>query len=204
MNNKIILIGGAPMVGKTTVGLKIAMELGFGYLCSEDVADGIIAVTNKKTHEKLHVLEQVDHRQYFMSHSTARMVSDARTRNKACWPAVERVIMNHSNYLGSIVIEGWEILPHQVAKLKVEGVSALWLTAGKDIFEERVAQQEDYFADTTGMDMFMERFIARSVDYNDLIRHDVQELGLPMVEVKPGMQQQEVVDLCLDVIDQEM
>ncbi|MCF7957983.1 MAG: hypothetical protein K9M57_05985 [Phycisphaerae bacterium] len=203
MNNlKIVLIGGAPMVGKTTVGLKIAMELGFGYLCSEDLADGIIAVTNRNTHESLHILEQVDHREYFMSHSAARMVSDAQTRNKACWPAVERVIMNHMNYLGPIVIEGWDILPHQVRKLQVEGVAALWLTAGKDVFEQRVMQQEDYFVNTTGMEMFMQRFIERSVSYDELIRQHLDELELPRVDVKPDMSEQEIIERCMEAIGQ--
>jgi 2-phosphoglycerate kinase len=44
---RVILIGGAPMTGKTTVAHMLAATLGYGCLATDDLGEAIRAVTTK-------------------------------------------------------------------------------------------------------------------------------------------------------------
>ena len=201
LNSDVILIGGAPLVGKTVVGRKLAVRFEYGCLSADDLADGIIAVTNSQTHPHLHSLEFKDHRRYFMTHTVARMVTDARYRHEACWPALKSVIMKHAGGYEPLVIEGWGLLPDKVAQLDEAGIKSLWLTAEREGFEQRVRGQSEFFDETAMKDHFMRQFIERSVRYNDEIRQEAESNHLPVVEVALSAGVEDIVEMCMKVVE---
>jgi cytidylate kinase len=56
---RVILIGGAPMSGKTTVAQMLAATLGYGCLSTDDLGAAIRAVTTKDSHPHLQVTFQI-------------------------------------------------------------------------------------------------------------------------------------------------
>ena len=201
LNSDVILIGGAPLVGKTVVGRKLAVRLEYGCLSADDLAEGIIAVTNSQTHPHLHAMELEDHRRYFMTHTVARMVMDARYRHEACWPALKRVIMKHVGGIDGLVIEGWGLLPDKVAQLDGTCIKSIWLAAEREVFEQRVFQQEEFFQATAMKEHFMSQFIDRSVRYNDEIRNEAESYQLPVVEVRLNDGVEDIVEMCMKVVE---
>ena len=51
---RVILVGGAPMSGKTTVTSRLAATLGYGCLSTDDLGEALRAVTTKDLHPHLH------------------------------------------------------------------------------------------------------------------------------------------------------
>ena len=47
---RVILVGGAPMSGKTTVTSRLAATLGYGCLSTDDLGEALRAVTAENSH----------------------------------------------------------------------------------------------------------------------------------------------------------
>ncbi|MCA9946780.1 MAG: zeta toxin family protein, partial [Anaerolineales bacterium] len=65
ISNKVILIGGAPGAGKTTLGSALAVKLGVNSLTIDDLVTAVIAVTTPETHPGIHALRKGPHTEYF-------------------------------------------------------------------------------------------------------------------------------------------
>jgi len=59
---RVMLIGGAPMSGKTTVAHRLAATLGYGCLSTDDLGEAMRAVTTKDSHPHLHPMDGYDYR----------------------------------------------------------------------------------------------------------------------------------------------
>ncbi|KPK76337.1 MAG: hypothetical protein AMJ79_06965 [Phycisphaerae bacterium SM23_30] len=203
MNNAtVILLGGAPLVGKTAVARKLAGQWAYGCVSTDDLADAITAVTTPQSHPHLHLLEQKDHRKYFIKHTAARLVADAEYLNEGLWPALKKIIIKHGERADPLVIEGWHLMPHRVAQLDQKGIYSLWLVAEREFFEQKVHQQAELFHQTAMADELMRKFIERSTIINDNIRQAATSLSLPIVEVSPPDTTEEIYERCLEVIKQ--
>ena len=196
MSARVILLGGAPLLGKTVVGRKLAVRLEYGCLATDDLADGIMAVTTEQTHPHLHLLEQRDHRKYFVTRSVARMVADAEYRNEGLWPAVKRVIVKHAEWAPPVVIEGWHLVPKKVAQLGMGGILSLWLVGDDEVFRERVLEQSVSFEQTSMGEELVRKFIERSIALNKGILEGAESFGLPVVKIAQGDTIEKVVEDC--------
>ena len=117
----VILVGGAPMIGKTTTARRLAARLDYGMMSTDDVGQSIRAVTTPESHPELHAMNGIDYREYYVSRSTERLIQDAENQHLAAWPAVESVIRSHADWAGPIVIEGWALMPEAVAGIIENG-----------------------------------------------------------------------------------
>ena len=200
---RVILLGRAPLVGKTLVGRKLAGRLEYGCISTDDLADAIMAVTTEQTHPHLHLLEQKDHRKYFVTRSVARMVADAEYRNEGLWPAMKKVIVKHAEWAPPVVIEGWHLAPKKVAQLELPGILSLWLVAEEAVFRQRVKEQASSFAQTSMAEELIRKFIDRSIALNDSVREAAESLGLPVVKVGQGETVGDIFEKCWKVVGLE-
>src|SRR5712691_428299 len=83
---RVILIGGAPMAGKTTVAHLLAAHLGYGCLSTDDLGEAIRAVTTKDSHPALHPMAGYDYREYYVTCSLEALIADVRREHHALWP----------------------------------------------------------------------------------------------------------------------
>lgn len=199
----VILIGGAPLLGKTAVARKLAVRLGYSCQSTDDLVEAIIAVTSPQSHPHLHLLEHKDQRKYFIRHSVARLVADAEYRNEGLWPAIKAVIAKHAASAEPLVIEGWHLLVDKVAQLDLPGIKSLWLTAESEYFAQKVAQQADQFRQIPMGEELMRKFIDRSTIVNDNIRQAAAFWKLPMVEVSLSASAEEICNLCREILDRD-
>ena len=184
MNNPaIILIGGAPLIGKTVVARKLAAQLEYSCLSTDDLINAIIAVTTPQSHPHLHILEHKDHRKYFIKNSVARLVADAEYCIEGLWPAVKKIIIKHTEQAAPILIEGWHLLPKKLAQLDLPNIFSIWLVTQRDFFEQKIAQQAELFRQIPMGQELSRKFIDRSAIVNDNIRQAASSWKLPMVEV---------------------
>ena len=84
----MILIGGPPMIGKTTIASRLAARLDYGTMSTDDLGQSIRDVTTPDSHPNLHLMSGIDHREYYVSRSTERLIRDAENQPQAsCLPS---------------------------------------------------------------------------------------------------------------------
>lgn len=79
----MILIGGPPMIGKTTIARRLAARLDYGTMSTDDLGQCIRDVTTPDSHPNLHLMSGIDHREYYVSRSTERLIQDAENQPQA-------------------------------------------------------------------------------------------------------------------------
>lgn len=177
MNTQIILIGGAPGAGKSTLGFALASKLGVNSLTVDDLVTAAVAITTPETHHGLHAMRKIPHVEYFTNGNLEQFKADAMLRHEATLPMVERVIRKYLAEGSGIVMDGWHMNPKWFAELALENVKAYWLVVDEKVLHAREAQNE-YFQQSPNPDKMLANFLARSYWYNDLIKQQATELQM--------------------------
>ncbi|HAL46347.1 MAG: hypothetical protein FI707_07145 [SAR202 cluster bacterium] len=197
---KVILLGGAPFSGKSTVGRLIAAELGYGYASTDDIGQALRAVTAPESHSALHSMAGWAHTEYYISRPLDALMSDARRYHEAMWPAIEAVVRAHAAWGHPAVVEGWALWPERVATLGLPNVSSLWLIGDDRILEARIRADSDHHAGASDEEAMMRAYVARNVAYNSTLAEAVATLGLPAIHVDDQMSPKELCDACLGIL----
>jgi 2-phosphoglycerate kinase len=180
---KIILIGGTPGAGKTTLGRNLAIKTGVTSLTIDDLKIATRALTTRESHPGLHIMSTGDSVGYFTTTASDKLIADAKVQHEATWPAVEKVIRSHAADWGSpIVIDGWAMRPDWVAKLALDNVVSYWLHVKPEVLEQREKQNMDFFGQSADPERMLRNFLGRSYWFNEFVKEQAGSLGLPVLE----------------------
>lgn len=180
---QVILIGGAPLVGKSTLARLLAAQLAYGCLSTDDLGQAIGAVTTAQSYPAFHEMDGIDYREYYVTHSVEALIADAERRHTALWPAIAQVITAHATWGDPLVIEGWALYPARVAALGLPNVVSHWLIADDAVFESRIRAAADFYRGASDEEAMLRHFTARSRWYNARIRAEALALQMPVVQV---------------------
>lgn len=198
----VVLVGGAPGAGKTTLGRALAARLGADSLSVDDLATGARGVTTPASHQGLHVMSEaitgLTSVEYFTKGPIDRLIADSDVQHEATWPAVEAVISSRASWGDPIVIDGWYFRPNMVMRLNQPNVLSFWLVVEHSVLEDRERGQE-FYSQSPNPEQMLQNFLGRSYWYNDLIRQETAKLDMPIL-VQDGSAS--VDDLCDLVIGQ--
>lgn len=195
---KVILIGGAPMTGKSTVARLVAGQLGYGCLSTDDIGQAIEAVTTPQSHPALHGMAGQDYREYYVTRTVQQLIADADRRHAALWPALQRVILAHADWGTPLVMEGWALQPQAVAQLQHQAVRSIWLVTDEQLLAHRV-RQDDFWRGASDEQGMIDRFLGRSIACNTRIREVARRLGLPVVSVSTDQTAEMLVERSLRI-----
>jgi|SRR5262245_13362453 len=180
-SHKVYLIGGAPGVGKSTLGRELATRIGATSLSADDLLIAAKGATTAESHPGLHITSRLPSPEYFTLSSVEQLKADATIQHDAMWPAIESVIRAHSKWGPPVVIDGWFMRPRRVAALGIGNVRSLWLVADHNILAEREARNLTFWHSSADPDRMRANFLARSLWFNDLIRQEALAFGLPIL-----------------------
>jgi 2-phosphoglycerate kinase len=197
---KVVLIGGAPMSGKTTVSRLMAKRLGHGCFSTDDLGEAIRAVTTSQSHPALHPMEGSDYREYYVSRSIEDLIKDAEREHQALWPAVEVVIRAHATWRSPLLLEGWALRPARVSRLDLLGTVSLWLIVDERLLEERIRADVAFYRGASDEDVMKRKCLARSVWYNTHVREAVSQWGLTAVQVPRRASPDEICEICVGLL----
>ena len=193
ISNKVILIGGAPGAGKTTLGSALAVKLGVNSLTIDDLVTAVIAVTTPETHPGIHALRKGPHTEYFTNSTVDELIADATLRHEATWPMVARLIQKYTYLKRGIVIDGWHIRPEWVAQLQLPNVWAGWLVIDPTVLEARERKNDEFLEGSADPERMFANFMGRSLWYNNLIK---EQAGALQINVLYQDGTKSVDDLC--------
>jgi 2-phosphoglycerate kinase len=199
---KVVLIGGAPFTGKTTVACKLAANLGYSNLSTDDIGLGVGAVATRKYHPDLFSMAGYDYREYYVEHSLEELICHTVKAHRTLWPAIEAVIRAHASWGRPIVIEGWSLYPERVRELELPNLQAIWLIADEELLESRIRQEEEFYRGASDEEKMIRQYLKRSHWYSSRVRSEAQRLDMACIELRVDHSPDEVCEQCLYLFQQ--
>jgi hypothetical protein len=198
---RVILVGGAPLSGKTLAARSIGRLLGRTVISTDHLGDAARAVTKPTSHPELHTCHSVDYREYYTSYSPEQLLEHALRTHRALWPAIEAVIRRHLEWAEAAVIEGWALLPDLVAAIRSPGLRSVWIETPEPVLRARLEQDLGFARGAPDPVLLIDRFVARSVSMSSWLRDHASVHRLPYVVLSGIESPDQVSRLCLEVMD---
>ena len=198
IDTRVILIGGTSHAGKSTLPHALASNLDWGLISTDRLAAHPGRPWKKGTRPLSK--EVAD---YYLSLSVEDLVTDVLRHYKGMWPGIEALVRRHATSLTAdrLVLEGSALWPERVPALcDLNNVAMFWLTADDDLIESRILAQSRYEAGTTTEKAPVEKFVARSIRYNELMMSAVNKLGLVRIDVGKASSTDELMNQCIELV----
>ena len=196
----VLLIGGPPGAGTTTLGRTVAARLGFASLTVDDLAISARVVTTAESHPALHPMRPSGHTQYFTDGPPERLIADATALEETMWPVLERVIASHLATASPIVMDWWLLSPDRVDELEDDRIRSIWLHVDPNALEARERRNTQFFGDSPDPERMLANFMHRSLWRNDLVALHASTLNLPALHVSGDESVEELVTATLEAI----
>ncbi|BAY85918.1 hypothetical protein NIES267_54240 [Calothrix parasitica NIES-267] len=175
---RVILIGGSSHAGKSTLAQYLATKLNWNYRSTDKLArhPGRPWIQDNKKFIPQHVVE------HYQNLSPEELFIDVISHyEKNVLPQIEKIVRSEE-YL---IIEGSALYPELVKNLVRENqVEAIWLTGSEQLFRNRIYKESNF--DNVGEDekYLIEKFIQRTLLYNQRMMELVEKLGFKYIDVK--------------------
>lgn len=201
---RVILIGGAPLSGKTRLAQAMARRLEIAHISTDDLSTAIRAITSVDSHPALHYLD-VDgcFRDYYPSHAPGRLLEDAMVFHRAAWPAIEAVVVAHATWDRPALIEGWGILPELLSGLGREDVGALFVVPDESVYEPRCRADPGFWEGAADEEELITSFARRSILFGRMLEGSAREHGLPVLRPDPQADLEATVDAALGLLEDQ-
>lgn len=198
-DSHVLLIGGPPGAGKTTLGRALAAATGMTSVTGDVLVTAIRAVTGPESHPAFFAALE-GHTRYFTDSAPESLVTDAEELEAAMGPVVERVVRSHLMKGDSMVLDWWLLSPQHVAELGHRAVKSVWLWIDPDVLEDRERLNTEFLEGSTDPDRMLANFMHRSLWRNDHVRAEAERLGLPVIEQRGGASVEELVARSLEAV----
>jgi 2-phosphoglycerate kinase len=197
---KVILIGGPPSSGKSTLARAIATRLGYGCISTDDIGLSVRTTTTAESHPGLHSMNAGNHRDYFVNNSAEWLLEDAMRAHAEIWPAIEAIIQAHTvgYFADPVIIEGMALWPERVAALEYPGVASFWLGMSAEELEARTWESIEFDYAPAEAREVTAKFIARNVIWNELMLEACERLGMKVVDTNSTRSPDHVAQLCIE------
>lgn len=187
--DKIILIGGAPAIGKSFIARKLSEELRLPWISTDTVREQMRRVVRKEDYPILFRHDQATAEmavEFLTENTPEEIVKHQNDESAEVWKGIRALI--ETDYVWkSFIVEGVAVLPHLVADLKIpnKNIQPLFLL---DEDEERI--RETVF--TRGLwddadkypDSVKEKEIAWVLAFGKFIKAEAEKYGFPCVTVQ--------------------
>ncbi len=155
--HRILLIGGASHVGKSTLAQSLVTHLGWNYRSTDKLARHPGRPWQVKSREiPKHV---ADHYQLL---SADELIKDVihHYRNNV-WSLVKDIVTFHATEVSAdrLVLEGSALLPELVNTLNFENTSAIWLIANNEFIRQRIYVASHYESRSHSEKMMIDKFL---------------------------------------------
>ena len=167
-NIKLVLMGGTSHVGKSTLARRLADDLGWNYLSTDQLArhpgrpwnigDRPVPEDVIEHYSKLAMAELVDSVLLHYRHNV--------------WPIIDAIVRSRlrNRFDCGLVFEGSAILPELVGASEYARVSSIWLTVPEQLISERVLHSSDYETRSATERRLIDAFLERTIAIDRFIR----------------------------------
>jgi len=187
MKNKIILIGGAPVAGKTFLAEKLSRELKIPWISTDSIRTIIKKFADKNKYPALFCSTGITAEEYLSKYTPKQIVFNENKESAIVWKAARAFIDSRLNEECSYIIEGIAVLPSLVYKNYKNNklVKPIFLI---DKNEDRIRKiiytrglwddADKYSDDVKGVE------VEWAIEFNKWLEKEVEKYKLPFVEIK--------------------
>lgn len=171
------MIGGTSNTGKSTLAEALAGRLGSEYRSTDLLARHPGRPWRTPEREvPPHVAE------HYATLGVDELIDSVLAHYERLWPRIEELVGGHATGPG-LVLEGSALWPERVATLAAPHAAAVWLTADETVLRARIRAGGRYDEATREERLLMDKFLARSLRYQELMVAAVDRLDLARVDV---------------------
>ena len=186
--NKIILIGGSPIVGKNYAARKVAESLKLPWISTDTIREQMRKIVREKDFPNLfaHSEATPEMAVEFLSKKSAKeIVKHQNDESLDVWKGMKALI--ETDYVwGNFIIEGVAVLPHLVKKLSVENkeIKVVFLVddnverVRKTIFTRGLWDDADKYPDDV-----KEKEVEWVIEFNNYIIKESKKYSFPVVKI---------------------
>lgn len=190
-----ILIGGTSNVGKSTLAQAIAARRGGQWTSTDSLGRhpgrpwGTV---------RPHVAE------HYATLAVDELIADVLRHYRGLWPGIEQLVAAHASDPARppLILEGSALWPESVASLRLPGVGALWLTASDTFLQGRIYAGSGYAQAPPEARLLVDKFLARTLRYDELMLRALARLGLPWLNVEAAASLDDLADQALRLLAQ--
>jgi 2-phosphoglycerate kinase len=195
--SEVIVMGGAPFSGKTTLAKQLAAQQEYGLVAIDDVGTAVRAVTTPRSHPTLHPMAGWDYRAYYLAHTPATLIHHSRQEHDALWPAIAAVIHAHLQWAGPVILEGWQLDPDRVTSLTHPQLRACWLFVDDAVLEARLRADPAFYQGASDVERLIQHYLARSRWATDRVRRAAVHAARMVIHVSPEETVEALVTQCV-------
>ncbi len=167
---KVILIGGSPMTGKSTLAMELAAEFKYQCISTDDIGETLQTITS------INPMQGIDFRTYYATSSIDKLIKDIQQYHKAMEPAISRLLDIHSSWGNSLIMEGWALYPSHIQQYASNNISAIWLIASHELLETRLLNSPAFLDGIAA-----QNYLYRSMWHNALILKQCKDCNTPFI-----------------------
>lgn len=195
--SEVIVIGGAPFSGNTTLAKRLAAQRGYALVAIDDLGTAVRALTTTQSHPALHPMAGWDYRAYYSAHTPATLIHHSMRAHEALWPAIVAVIDAHLQGGGPMILEGWHLDPPRVASLTHPQLRTCWLLVDGAVLEARLRADTAFYHGGADVERLIRHYRARSRWVNDRVRQAAGHEAGVVLEVGPGETVDAIMSRCM-------
>jgi 2-phosphoglycerate kinase len=194
----VVLIGGTSNAGKSTLAQALARRLAWSCVSTDSlgrhpgrpwtVADRPVPA---------HVAE------HYLSLSVEDLTTAQLRHYERMWPAITSLIDSHArdHDADGLILEGSGVWPDRVAEISDPTIAAIWLTASPATLRGRIYSASRYAELGDEGTILVDKFVERSLRYNEMMLSAVRRLGLACVEVDDVSSPDALLEQSLRLLD---
>ncbi len=131
--------------------------------------------------------------EHYRTLTVEELIASVREHYARLWPRIEQLVAEGGD--AGLVLEGSALWPPEVARLTGGGVSAHWLRADEAVLRARIRTSGRYPEATPDGRYLMDKFLARSVRYQELLLAELAALGLEPLDAGDGRSVEGLADI---------
>lgn len=184
---RIILIGGMPTVGKSTIAAQVAKHVNLPWLSTDQIRTLIMTPAHKEEYPLLFNTDGHTAESYLTTYPAEQIATQELMQSDEIWPTIQYFIDHDWVWRDGFVLEGINITPFLVQKTygETNSVSAVFLSDRDSSRTKQVIFSRGLFgppAETP--DALKEKELEWTLLFDKEIRHQAEKTGLPLVEIE--------------------
>lgn len=186
MSKRIVLLGGAPTTGKSTIAQALANHFNLPWISTDQIRNTMRVTASRESHPNLFNPEGYDAEQFLTKFSAEQIVAMELAQGEAAWTGIKAFIEEDYTWNDGFVIEGVNILPHLIAKdfLQDDDISAVFVVdhdterMRKVIYERGLWDDADKYPDS-----LKDKEVEWATLFSQRLEAEAKEYGYPVIEV---------------------
>ncbi len=186
---KVLLIGGSPMIGKSTVARRISSMYELQNFSTDDIGEILQTVVN------INPMKDMNYLEYYENVEPDVQISDMLKYHKALENAITKIVSIHSNWGQSMVMEGYAIYPNILMN---DNVDAIWLIASEELLADRVNQSQAFEA---ASGRAKENYLKRSIWHNQFLKEQCKIHNRKYIELCGQETRDDIVECIMRMVN---